>query len=140
MYTISKIISCHVIPESHIVIPEFHPVIPDHTVVIPDHTLVIPAKQSVRECQIVLGFIIPTEACPRGRGGWNPVQLLILRVLLDSIFRWNDEVWCVFLIPGQPGRQESTVSGRDSPPDTCSRRHDTWQILQQALNSSHKPF
>ena len=96
MYTISKIISCHVIPESHIVIPEFHPVIPDHT-------LVIPAKQSVRECQIVSRFIIPTEACPRGRGGWNPEILLILRELLDSIFRWNDEVWCVFLILGHTG-------------------------------------
>ena len=53
------------------------------------------------------GMNIPTKACPREGGGWNPEKLLILWALLDSSFRWNDEVWCIFSILGQTFRQDS---------------------------------
>jgi len=32
---------------------------------------------------------------------WNPDKLLVSQKLLDSIFRWNDEVWGICTIIGQ---------------------------------------
>jgi hypothetical protein len=34
-------------------------------------------------------------------GSWNPGKLLMTRMLLDSIWRWNDEVWGIFTNIGQ---------------------------------------
>ncbi len=38
---------------------------------------------------------------------WNPEKLLILQTLLDSSFRWNDEVLRIYNIFGQTGKPES---------------------------------
>ena len=53
------------------------------------------------------GMIIPTKACPRESGGWNPEKLLILQTLLDSSFRWNDEVLRIYNILGQTRKPET---------------------------------
>jgi len=37
---------------------------------------------------------------------WNPEKLLILREILDSIFRWNDETTAKFSILGQTASLE----------------------------------
>ena len=35
---------------------------------------------------------IPTKACPREGGGWNPGNTLTSLEILDPSFRWDDEV------------------------------------------------
>ena len=42
-------------------------------------------------------------------GSWNPGKLLILTKLLDSSFRWNDEITAKFTIFGQTGRQKTGI-------------------------------
>ena len=54
---------------------------------------------------------------------WNPDKLLVTLMLLDSILRWNDEVWGIYTIIGQThscppdaGMYENVTGGQECPP------------------------
>ena len=51
--------------------------------------------------------MLKTLVPPHSHESGNPVKLLGILRLLDSSFRWNDDVLCICIILGQTGKRES---------------------------------